>query len=255
MKNVMAGDDTVDTPVVSDDELGVLASQFNSMVAGLRDQNFIRKTLGKFVPDEVASLVIENHGILAPQIREATVLFSDIEGFASIAEKLTPAEIVEMLNVYFRVVSEPVHRHHGVITQFQGDAMLVSFNLPVDDPDHVNNALRAAHEIQSLVRTTQFLGAIALPTRIGVNTGQVVGGTVGSEGQLGYTIHGDGVNMAARLEQLNKTYKTRVLVSARTAELADGSFELTSVGEVVLRGREQALTVFELGCGTASVAA
>ena len=133
--------------------------------------------------------------------------------------------------------------------------MLVSFNLPVDDPDHVNNALRVAQEIQVLVWTTQFLGAIPLPTRIGVNRGSVVGGVVGSEEQLGYTIHGDGVNVAARLEQLNKTYKIRVLVSARTAELADDSFELTSVGEVALRGREQALTVFELGCATDSVAA
>jgi adenylate cyclase len=181
-----------------------------------------------------------------PVVREGTILFSDIEGFTAISEKLRPDEILAMLNEYFAIAAPPIHEHWGVITQFQGDAILASFNLPVEHSDHAANALRAAQAMQRLFKTKRFFGDFALNTRFGINTGIVVGGMVGGDDRIGYTIHGDSVNVAARLEQLNKLYGSRILLSARTAALAGGEFEFREKGEVSIRGRAKPIRVLEL---------
>lgn len=246
LKRIEQGESQARAPVVSDDEMGTLTVQFNKMAEGLEERDFVRATLGRFVPPNVAESVLKDRGVLRPQVREATILFSDIEGFTSVSENLAPEQVIALLNDYFRVAAEPIHAYGGVITQFQGDAMLVSFNLPVEDADHAANALRAAQGVQSLLENRRFLDGIALPTRIGINTGLVVGGTVGDGERLGYTVHGDVVNLAARLEQLNKRYGTRVLVSQKTADLAGSGFGLRSIGEATIRGRESAVTIYEL---------
>lgn len=144
MDRLSAGDMSTRAPVISDDEVGNLSVGFNSMAGDLEDQTFIRQTCGKFVPESIAATVLEDRGVVRPQLREATILFTDIQGFTAICEKLQPEEVVAMLNDYFSVAAEPIRESGGVITQFQGDAMLVSFNLPVEDPDHAANAVRAA---------------------------------------------------------------------------------------------------------------
>ena len=133
---------------------------------------------------------------------------------------MSPEALIALLNEYFSALMEPIERYGGVVHQFQGDAILATFNLPVTDPDHAANAVRTALAIQALVAARTFGEGISLPTRVGINTGHIVGGTVGSAGRLGFTVHGDDVNVAARLEQLNKRYGTRILVSQTTAELA-----------------------------------
>lgn len=233
-------------PVTTDDEVGSLTVGFNAMAEQLERQAFLRETFGKFVPESIVTTVLEDRGVVRPQLREATILFTDIEGFTAICEKLEPQEIVAMLNEYFSLAAQPIRELGGVITQFQGDAMLVSFNLPVEDQDHAANAIRAALEIQRLVPARRFAHGIPLNTRIGINTGPVVGGTVGDGDRLGYTVHGDTVNLAARLEQLNKEYGSRILISQRTAELAGKDFEIKEVGRVSVRGHEQSVVIYEV---------
>jgi class 3 adenylate cyclase len=242
------GDGKLDTkaPVVSDDEIGRLTVGFNAMAEGLEDRAFIRETLGRFVPESIVTTVLQDRGVMRPQVREATILFTDIERFTAISEKLRPEQVIAMLNEYFTVIAQPVHENGGVITQFQGDAILASFNLPVEDTNHAANAVRAALAIQHLLKNRHFADGIALNTRIGINTGLVVGGTVGDGDRLGYTVHGDVVNLAARLEQLNKEYGSRVLASQRTVELAGDSFEFKKIGEVAIRGHETPVKVYEL---------
>jgi class 3 adenylate cyclase len=247
MQLVSDGNLHAKAPVVSDDEVGELTVRFNKMVADVNEREFIRETFGRFVPKTVAAAVLEDRGALTPQVREATIVFTDIEDFTALSETLPPEQVLEMLNEYFSVVADPSNRYGGVITQFQGDAMLATFNLPVADEGHAPNALRAAVDILARVRTQRFAGGVALGTRIGVNTGIVVGGTVGDGDRLGYTVHGDAVNLAARLEALNKAHGTQILVSARTAELASNAFAFRKVGEVVVRGHAAPLTVFESG--------
>ncbi|MCZ6733309.1 MAG: HAMP domain-containing protein [Gammaproteobacteria bacterium] len=252
MQQVHQGNLESKVPVLSDDEIGTLTLRFDEMVEGLKDRNFIRQTFSRFVPESVVDTVLKDRGVVHPQSREATILFTDIAGFSTICEQLQPEQIITMLNEYFTTMAEPIHQYGGVITQFQGDAMLVSFNLPVEDPDHAANAVRAARALQQIDANHRFLSGITLNTRVGISTGHVVGGTVGDADRLGYTVHGDEVNLAARLEQLNKEYGTRVLVAERTVELAGNDFGFRQIGEVTVRGRQTPVTVYELPVESAS---
>ena len=218
---------------------------FNRMAAGLKERELIRETLGRFVPTDVAKALLTEGGELAPVQSEATVLFSDLEGFTALTETLGADGIVELLNEYFEVMVEILERHHGVVTQFQGDAILATFNVPVPDPDHAASALRAALEMQSAVRRREFAGR-RLGSRIGINTGRLVAGAVGAKGRLSYTVHGDAVNLAARLEALNKELGTRILVSGETAARVEG-FDLEPKGEVDVRGQSGRVSVHALG--------
>jgi len=245
MQRVDRGDLGGKAPVVSDDEFGLLSQQFNRMLDGLRERDRIRRVFGRFVPESVAAALLRDEGAITPKEREATVLFSDIESFTAIAASLDPRAIFDVLNAYFGEVAQVVHAHGGVITQFQGDAVLASFNLPAADPEHARHAVEAALAIQARLAAVAFDGGIRLRTRVGISTGPVVGGTVGGGDRLGYTVHGDTVNLAARFEAMNKELGSRVLVSARTAELAGDSIAFRDRGMVTVRGFNQPLRVFE----------
>ncbi len=245
MDRVDGGDLSAKAPVVTDDEFGRLTERFNRMLEGLNERERLRRTFERFVPESLAGALIADEGAIAPQEREATVLFTDIERFTQIAASLAPRDVMVMLNAYFSEVASIIHRHHGVITQFQGDAVLASFNLPVSDAQHARSALDAALEIERTAANETFAGGIRLRTRIGISSGLVVGGTVGGGERLGYTVHGDTVNLAARLEALNKDLGTTILVSARTAELLGESIALRDRGLVEVRGFSAPLQLFE----------
>jgi len=225
-------------------ELDDASYAFNHMVQGLNERELIRETLGRFVPEEVASSLLAGGGQIQPQQVDATILFCDIESFTQMTESLGPIKIVDVLNSYFSAMVVILEQHGGVITQFQGDAILATFNVPVANPDHAANAVRAAQEMLSQVATNDFAGEM-LNVRIGVNTGPVVAGAIGAEGRLNYTVHGDAVNLAARLENLNKKYGTRLLVSDNTATLAQ-ELEFTQVGESAVRGQTQSILLYTL---------
>ena len=210
-----------------------------------RQLTVIREVFGKYVPEDVAEAIVAGRGKLEPVQTTATVLYSDLETFTSIVESLPPAQVVQMLNEYFPTVIEPIRRYGGVVNQFQGDAMLVTFNVPVEDSQHADKAVSAACEIQDAVMGRTFAG-ISLRTRIGISTGTVVAGNVGSGDRINYTVHGDAVNLAARLEQLNKEHGTLVLVSANTVSMLRGSYPLESIGRVAVRGKYNPVEVFNL---------
>ncbi len=199
------------------------------------------KDLARFVPTEVVNFIKSSDdgvqlGLGA--LREATVLFVDIEGFTSLSERLAPDELVRTLNMFYAAVAEPLARHDGVINQFQGDAVLATFNAPRLNPDHAANAIAAALEIQALLNARTFGDGLVLRARIGINTGVVTHGLIGTPDRLGYTVIGDEVNIAARLEALNKQYGTSIIVSEQTRDRAGAErFACVLLGEVQLRGR------------------
>ncbi|MCG8689744.1 MAG: HAMP domain-containing protein [Minwuiales bacterium] len=245
---VHAGDMTARAPITTDDEIGVLTNRFNEMIEGLNERNAIRETFGKYMPRTVAEQLVRDPGSLSGDVKLATIMFTDIENFTAITENIPPAEIIRLLNDYLGVVVEPIRRHNGVVNSFLGDALFASFNVPIEDPDHAANAIRAAEEMQALLKDRTFGGdGIRLDTRIGINTGVVVAGTVGTEDRLGYTILGDEVNLAARLESLNKDYGSKILISARTRELAGDGIDATELGQVTVRGRAQPVVVYKVG--------
>lgn len=222
-------------------ELDDAALAFNDMVDGLREREVIRNTLGRYVPEAVAADLIHGGGQMEPRAAEATVLFADVAGFTSLTETLGAKGIVEVLNAYFSAMAAILERHGGIITQFQGDALLATFNVPIADPAHAEHALSAAEEMIAAADEKTF-GGHAVGNRIGIATGNVVAGPVGASGRLSYTVHGDAVNLAARLEQMNKEHGTRILISDATAALL--KLKMKAVGEITVRGQRRPVKVW-----------
>ena len=225
-------------------ELNDASIAFNNMVKGLHEREMIRETLGRFVPEEVARSLLAGGGQIKPQQVDATILFCDIESFTQLTESLGPVKMVDVLNTFFSAMVAILKQHDGVVTQFQGDAILATFNVPITNPDHAANAIHAAEEMLSCVASTKFSGE-ALNVRIGINTGSIVAGAIGAEGRLSYTVHGDAVNLAARLESLNKEYGTRLLVSENTMKLTR-ELQFNQVGESAVRGQTQSILIYTL---------
>jgi len=204
--------------------------------------------LSRFLPTEIAQQVANSADAVEAgqgEVREATIFFIDLADFTTIGESLSPEQLIATMNEYFTVVSEPIARYGGVINQFQGDAILASFNMPKPHEDHAANAVHAALEIGRTLDAHTFSLGLKLRARIGINSGQVVGGLVGTRDRLSYTVHGDAVNLAARLEQLNKEYRTRILVAERTVELAgEEDLAFQRVGESQVRGRSEPTVLY-----------
>ncbi|MEM7252715.1 MAG: adenylate/guanylate cyclase domain-containing protein [Pseudomonadota bacterium] len=206
------------------------------------ERRTISELFGQYVPRTIADRVISDRGSLVPVERTATVLFVDIAGFTELTERLGPTRIVDVLNAYFDAVTQVIGDHNGVVTQFQGDAVLSTFNVPLEEPNHARDAVRCATAILDTVGTTRF-GGERLGVRIGVNTGSLIAGNVGGGGRQNYTVHGDAVNLAARLEAMNKSLGTDLLIAESTVDLVSGH-DFLRVGEVEVRGLSGVRPVF-----------
>lgn len=200
-----------------------------------QQMTFIRDILGKYIPDTVAKQVVDGGGNLEPARTMASILITDVVGFTGIVESHPPEPLFEMLNAYFRAILDPITRHGGIINHFAGDAVMALFNVPIPDPDHADHAMQAALEIHEITEATLFSG-VKFQTRMGINTGEVIAGNVGDGSRLTYTVHGSAVNMAARLEQLNKDHGSLIMISDGTADQLKESYPLRDAGTVTLRG-------------------
>ena len=229
-------------------ELDDASRAFNNMVKGLCERQVIRDTLGRFVPEKVASSLLAGGGAIPVQQTEATILFCDIESFTRLTEVLGPVKIVDVLNAYFSAMVEILEQKGGVVTQFQGDAIMATFNVPIADDNHARNAVHAALEMLNTVANNEYEGE-KLNIRIGINTGRVVAGAIGARGRLNYTVHGDAVNLAARLEALNKEYGTRLMISESSAASID-EVELSRIGEAAVRGQTQSINLYTIDTPT-----
>jgi len=209
-----------------------------------RDHAALSGMFGRFVPQAIVNALVAGRGALAPVEREATVIFADIAGFTGMTERAGAVRTVEILNAYFDEVTRIIGTHNGVVTQFQGDAVLATFNVPVEDAAHARNAFAAARAILACVAEREFAGE-RIRIRVGINTGSLVAGNVGGGGRQSYTVHGDTVNLAARLEAQCKERGTALLMSASTARALPEA-ELVAVGTITVRGLAQPVNVFSI---------
>ena len=207
-----------------------------------RERATLSGIFGRFVPQAIVDAMVAGRGTLAPVEREATVLFADIAGFTAMTQRLGAARTVEILNVYFDEVTRIIGAHNGIVTQFQGDGVLATFNVPIEDPNHAHNAFQAAEEILACVAARKYAGE-RVRVRIGLNTGSVVAGNVGGGGRQSYTVHGDAVNLAARLEALCKEHGTSLLLSAATAKALPDA-QLVPAGTIPVRGLSEPVAVY-----------
>ncbi len=222
------------------------ARSFNHMIKAVHDRERITSLFGKFLPASIARKLLASgtdSGVLPPQQCEATVLFVDIEAFTSLCETLDPQQIVSMLNAYFDCTTNIIEEHGGIITQFQGDAILAVFNAFDELNDHADAALDSAIAIQHAVNTRQFDG-LSLRCRCGVNTGRMIAGNVGASARLSFTVHGDAVNTASRLERENKVLGTRILLSDSTHDQLSDPERVVKAGTIQLRGRHSETVLY-----------
>ncbi|MBD1207944.1 MAG: adenylate/guanylate cyclase domain-containing protein [Ignavibacteria bacterium] len=244
MSNVREGDFSTQAALITEDEIGVLTKEFNEMVQGLQERELMRDTFGKYVTKDVATVILKNNINLEGEVRSCTILVTDIANYTTISEELSPKETVLMLNEYFSVLVNIIQQNKGIVNKFIGDAVFAMFNVPLDDPHHAVHAIRAALEIEKITTTRTFGNKHQLTTRIGINTGEVVAGNIGSADRMEYTVIGDDVNVAARLEQLNKHYDTHILVGENTYSMAQNHFRFTELGDFQLKGKEKVIKVY-----------
>ena len=217
-----------------------------------REKRKVAKLFGRYVSRDVYSQLMANpdQAELGGKRREMTVLFSDIRGFTTVTERGDPEELVRQLNEYFSRMVEIVFRHKGTVDKFVGDMVMALFSAPLDDADHANHAVQAAvdmvKELAELNRAWVAKGMVQLDIGIGVNSGDMIAGNIGSSSIMSYTVIGDNVNLGARLESLNKDYKTRIIISEATRARLTGDFQTRPLGDVVVKGKSKAVQIFEV---------
>ena len=222
--------------------------QFQRALRSVEEQNRILSMFGQHVSPAVVERLLSQEVELGGEVRHVCVMFLDIEGFTTFSESRRPEEVVAYLNSLFGFMIESVNRHHGIVNKFLGDGFMAVFGAPIADTRDCRNAVAAALEIVQTVEAMNASGEIA-PTRIriGLHAGEAVTGNVGSAARKEYTIIGDVVNLASRLEQLNKQFGSWVLISETVADRLDGAGgSMTPHGAIQVRGREQPIKVYEL---------
>jgi class 3 adenylate cyclase len=245
--------------VTAEDEIGQLAAAFNRMVLQLRENLRVRETFGKYIDPRVVEGLIDRPALTAAegQRRVMTVLFCDLQGFTSLSEGMTPQGLVKVMNRYLSTMSEPIRTHRGIIDKYIGDGIMAYWGPPfVDEADHARLACLAAQEMIERIaplrqEIPELLGVRGTPMercdfRIGIATGEALVGSIGSDVMMNYTVMGDVVNLASRLEGANRLYGTRNLVSERTVAGVGDTIEIREIDRVVVAGHTHSEVIFEI---------
>lgn len=217
-----------------------------------REKRKVKRLFSRYVaPDIYAQLLAHPESArLGGERREMSVLFSDIRGFTTVSERGRPEDIVAQLNEYFTAMVDVLFAHGGTIDKFVGDMVMALFGAPVEDPHHADHAVAAAvamlDELRVLNARWASEGRPELDIGIGVNTGDMVVGNIGSSSIMSYTVIGDQVNLGSRLESLNKEYGTRIIISGSTLDRLSGRYDVRPLGDVVVKGKTRAVAIFEV---------
>lgn len=234
----------------SSDEIGLLTNAFNGMVKGLRDRDHIRNIFGRYVSKEIADTVLDGKLPLDGECREIAVLFADIRDFSRMSRRMDPEHLVQMLNGYFSEMTGVIQRHGGTVDKFIGDGLLAIFGAPLPMKDSAFRAVLAALEMQTSLTALNVergkSGLEIIRTGICVTSGTAVVGNIGGEARASYTAVGEPVNLAARLEGLNKRLGTRIIASAEVHVKAGALVDFKPLGEHQIRGWEEPVHIFEV---------
>ncbi len=217
-----------------------------------RNKEKIKQAMGKYLSQDIMKNVVSNIDDLKLGGKRAvvTVLFSDIRGFTSLSEKMTAEEVSMILNEYFAEMEPIISKYNGVINKFIGDAVMAIFGEPIQDIDHPKNAVKCAYEMLKKVEYLRekwlYEGKPKIEIGVGINTGEVFIGNIGTENRMEYTVIGDTVNLASRIESYNKVYKTNLLVSSSTYEYIADIADVIKISEVHIRGKAKKMDIYEV---------
>ena len=230
------------------DEIGHMAVAFNEMSTGLAQREKYKNALGKFVNRDIVARVLRDEIHLGGELRRAAILFSDIRSFTSISENLTPHEVVEFLNDYMTRMVECVNARKGVVDKFIGDAIMALFGVPEATGNDAENSVSAALAMRKALQ--EFNKGRGNPRKpiirigIGINVGEVIAGQIGSTERMEYTCIGDAVNLASRIESLNKVFHTDILISEYCYEQVKGLFRVVPMRPIIVKGKEKPQAVY-----------
>jgi len=230
------------------DEVGALTQAFNDMAVGLEEREKLKGALGKFVNPEIAEKAMKGEIKLGGERKIATIFFSDIRSFTAISEKLEPEEVVEFLNEYMTIMVRIISEHHGIVDKFIGDAIMAVWGVPESKGNDALNAINATIEMRrALLEFNKGRGSAKKPIikiGCGLNTGPVLAGQIGSEDRLDYTVIGDAVNLASRIESLNKPFGTDILISQDTYNIVKGEFDCEPMQKIKVKGKSQPQQIY-----------
>jgi class 3 adenylate cyclase len=255
---VQEGSLDTELPVTSRDEIGDLTRAFNTMVRELRSKARVRETFGKYLDPRIVESLIERPELLATkgERRVMTVCFSDMKDFTSLSEGVTPVALVNVINRYLATMSEPIRRSGGIIDKYIGDAIMAFWGPPFTTADEQARLACEATlgQLALLPNFRQSLPEVLgikrhvpkVDMRIGIASGDVVVGNIGSDLSMSYTVMGDAVNVASRLENVNKVYGTHLLVNAMTRDMAKDAYEFREIDSILVVGKEEPEQIFEV---------
>ncbi|MBI3586097.1 MAG: HAMP domain-containing protein [Ignavibacteriales bacterium] len=248
LENIERGDYSHPVPVKNNDEINVLAQHVNRMATGLKEREFVKDTFSRYVPKEVVDQLLERkiHPRLEGELREVTIFFSDLRGFTPMTERLGAEQIVHILNRYFTAMTELAIEFDGMIDKFSGDEIMILFGAPLGSDDDPLRAVRMGLAMQERLKTLneefQKESIEKLNIGIGIATGKVIAGNIGSEKRLNYSVIGDTVNLAARLVLQAKAGE--ILISEATYQHVQDEFECASLGPVQVKGKRNLIEVY-----------
>jgi adenylate cyclase len=217
-----------------------------------REKRQVKQVFSRFVAKDVYDQLMADpsRARLGGERRDMTVLFADIRGFTTFTESGKAEEVVAQLNEYFSRMVGVLFEHRGTVDKFVGDMVMALFGAPLADPEHADHAAEAAlHMLRALGdlnREWAASGRPVLDIGIGLNTGEMVAGNIGSDTIMSYTVIGDAVNLAARLESLNKEYGAHIIVSEATRSRLKGRYDMKPLGTVTVKGRTEPVAIFEI---------
>lgn len=230
------------------DEIGLLAHSFNQMVKGLEERERMKDAFGRFVNKEIAEKALRGEIKLGGEKKECAIFFSDLRGFTAMSEKMKPEEVVEYLNRYFTLMVDCVEKTHGIVDKFIGDAIMATWGAVTSYGNDTENAINGALLMRKkLIEFNQYNKQHNLPIAkfgCGINTGEVISGQIGSEKRLEFTVIGDAVNLASRIEALNKPFATDILISQDSYERVKDIFNVVKMPAIKVKGKKEPQTIY-----------
>ncbi len=247
-REIESGNYHVSIKPVTRDEIGILTNSFSAMARGLYERETIKDIFGKFVNRTIAEKALRGEIKLGGEKKEAAVFFSDLRNFTGISESMKPEDVVEMLNYYFTAMVDCVHATGGVVDKYIGDALMAQWGALTSGDNNTKNAVDAALLMrEELISMNQIAGGRKFPVLhfgAGINTGPVIAGQIGSEKKLEFTVIGDTVNLASRIEYLNKHFGTDILISSYSYEKVKDYYEVIEMPALSIKGKTNKETVY-----------
>ncbi|MFW5862383.1 MAG: adenylate/guanylate cyclase domain-containing protein [Spirochaetota bacterium] len=247
-RKIQEGDYNVDITTNTNDEVGLLTTSFVEMGRGLQEREKMKDAFGKFVNKNIADMVLRDEISLGGTKQDVTVLFTDLRNFTAQSELMSPEEVVEFLNQYLTRMVQCVHDNSGIVDKFIGDAIMALWGTPVSSEDDTTRAVNAALAMRraliSFNRERKDLGTQPVRIGAGINTGSVVAGQIGSPDRMEYTVIGDTVNLASRIEALNKPFGTDILLTENTLKIVKDEFDCVPMEKIKVKGKKDQIQVY-----------